>query len=288
MDFLRNVGKYYSMTPLIQRDYIAKRLGEGGSGISYAEFSYTLLQGMDFLYLYDKYNVTMQLGGSDQWGNCLSGVELIRKARGTVVHTMTLPLIINKATGKKFGKSEEGAVWLDESKTSVFKFFQFWINVDDAVVEEYLKVYTELNKQNIEEIMDKHSLNRSERIAQKALASEVTKIVHGKDRSGSVRKLSEVLFDGKSYQDLNEKDFEELKEELGVVKLTDKSDVISLLVESNLATSKGDARRLIASGAIYLNGNKVESDYLVSDKDFNNGYFILRRGKNDTILVQKT
>jgi len=288
LDFLRNVGKYYSMTPLIQRDYIAKRLGEGGSGISYAEFSYTLLQGMDFLYLYDKYNVTMQLGGSDQWGNCLSGVELIRKARGTVVHTMTLPLIINKATGKKFGKSEEGAVWLDESKTSVFKFFQFWINVDDAVVEEYLKVYTELNKQNIEEIMDKHSLNRSERIAQKALASEVTKIVHGKDRSGSVRKLSEVLFDGKSYQDLNEKDFEELKEELGVVKLTDKSDVISLLVESNLATSKGDARRLIASGAIYLNGNKVESDYLVSDKDFNNGYFILRRGKNDTILVQKT
>jgi len=153
LDFLRDIGKHFSMTNLVQRDYIAKRIGESGSGISFSEFSYTLLQGMDYLHLYDKYQVTLQLGGSDQWGNCLSGVDLIRRARSAEVHALTLPLVINKATGKKFGKSEEGAVWLDDSKTSVFKFYQFWINVDDEGVESYLEVFTELGKTEIEEIM---------------------------------------------------------------------------------------------------------------------------------------
>ncbi|MEK7153917.1 MAG: tyrosine--tRNA ligase, partial [Patescibacteria group bacterium] len=128
IDFLRNIGKHFSMTPLVQRDYIAKRIGEDGAGISYSEFSYTLLQGMDYLHLYDEFGVTLQLGGSDQWGNCLSGVELVRKARGAEAHVITLPLIMNKATGKKFGKSEEGAVWLDPERTSPTQFYQFWIN----------------------------------------------------------------------------------------------------------------------------------------------------------------
>lgn len=166
LEFLRDIGKHFSMTPLVQRDYIAQRIGEGGAGISYTEFSYTLLQGMDYLHLFDNYDVTMQLGGSDQWGNCLSGVDLVRKARGAEVHTMTLPLIINKATGKKFGKSEEGAVWLNENKTSVYKFYQFWINVDDEGVEDYLKVYTTLDKETVDDIMSAHNEARNNRLAQ--------------------------------------------------------------------------------------------------------------------------
>jgi len=179
--FLRDIGKHFSMTPLIQRDYIATRLGETGTGISYAEFSYTILQGYDYLHLYDTEKVTLQLGGSDQWGNCLSGVELIRRARGAEVDVITQNLVINKATGKKFGKSEEGAVWLDANKTSVFQFYQFWLNVDDGSVEGYLKIYTELDKAAIDQIMKEFMTNRAERRAQKVLAYEVTKLVHGTD-----------------------------------------------------------------------------------------------------------
>src|SRR5256885_1019829 len=153
IDFLRDIGKHFSMTPLVQRDYIAKRLGEGGSGISYTEFSYTLLQGMDYLHLFDKYGVTLQLGGSDQWGNCLSGVELVRKVRGAEAHVITLPLIINKSTGKKFGKSEAGAIWLDAEKTAPYQFYQFWLNADDESAERYLKIFTELDKPKIEQVM---------------------------------------------------------------------------------------------------------------------------------------
>ena len=166
IEFLRDIGKYFSMTPLVQRDYIAKRIGDGGAGISYAEFSYTILQGMDFLHLFDKYGCTLQLGGSDQWGNCLSGVELIRRARGQEAHVITLPLVINKATGKKFGKSEAGAVWLDPERTTPTQFYQFWINSDDEGVEGYLKIFTELDKQTVEDVMNRHKADPKERIAQ--------------------------------------------------------------------------------------------------------------------------
>lgn len=286
LDFLRDIGKHFSMTPLVQRDYIAQRIGEGGSGISYTEFSYTLLQGMDYLYLYDKYNVTLQLGGSDQWGNCLSGVELVRKARGAEVHTITLPLVINKTTGKKFGKSEDGAVWLDEKKTSAFKFYQFWINVDDLGVEEYLKIYTELDKPTIDEIMTAHNEARSNRLAQKHLAYEVTKIVHGESRAQSVQALSEVLFGGESYQKLKKADFEELKSELTVISLSPGADLVEALVAAGLASSKGEARRFLDSNAIYINGEQLPLEKRELDaQDFIAGYCVLRRGKNMTALV---
>lgn len=287
LDFLRDIGKHFSMTPLVQRDYIAQRIGEGGAGISYTEFSYTLLQGMDFLHLYDNYGVTLQLGGSDQWGNCLSGVELIRKARGAEAHVITLPLIINKATGKKFGKSEDGAVWLDEAKTSVYKFYQFWINVDDEGVEEYLKVYTELDKPSVDDIMDAHNESRSERLAQKHLAYEVTKIVHGEQRAESVRRISEVLFGGQAYGDLTAEDFNELKSELPVHRAAFGTELAETLVATGLASSKGEARRFLEGNAIYINGSQLPLEKTTLGREDNiNGFAVIRRGKNQNAVIE--
>lgn len=286
LEFLRDIGKHFSMTPLVQRDYIANRLGEGGAGMSYTEFSYTLLQGMDYLHLFDNYKVTMQLGGSDQWGNCLSGVDLIRRARNAEVNTITMPLIINKSTGKKFGKSEDGAVWLDDSKTSVFKFYQFWINVDDEGVADYLKIYTELDKDTVDKLMAEHAENMAVRIAQKRLAYEVTKIVHGEDRAKSVQKLSEVLFGGEDYSKLNKADFTELQTELETVKVGSDAELAQVLVDAKLASSKGDARRFMQSGAIYINGKQLSTDIQeLKIDDFIDGYIVIRRGKNATALV---
>ncbi len=286
LDFLRDIGKHFSMTPLVQRDYIAKRIGEAGSGISYTEFSYTLLQGMDYLHLFDNYGVTLQLGGSDQWGNCLSGVELIRKARGAETHVITLPLIINKTTGKKFGKSEEGAVWLNENKTSVFKFYQFWINLGDDGVEQYLKVYTELGKTEIDEIMKTHSKDKGSRTAQKRLAHAVTTIVHGKEKANSVQRVSEVLFGDGDYSKLDKKDFEELAGELKVVSAKPGDELVELIAQSGLSSSKGEARQFLSSGAIYINGVPVSKEKTtLESKDFIANHIILRRGKNTTVLV---
>src|SRR5664279_4475914 len=156
LDFLRDAGKHYGMSTLVQREYIATRIGEGGSGMSFAEFTYTLLQGYDFWHLYKEMGVNLQIGGSDQWGNILSGVELVRKKESATVHGMTAPLVINKATGKKFGKSEAGAVWLDPAKTSVYQFYQFWLNVDDEAAIDYMKLFTLLDKAAIDETASMH------------------------------------------------------------------------------------------------------------------------------------
>ncbi|MCA9337646.1 tyrosine--tRNA ligase, partial [Candidatus Saccharibacteria bacterium] len=204
LEFLRDVGKHFSMTPLVQRDYIARRIGEGGAGISYTEFSYTLLQGYDYLHLHDTYKVNMQLAGSDQWGNSISGVDLVRRVTGDEVHILTCPLIINEATGKKFGKSEEGAVWLDPARTSVYKFYQFWLNADDEGVETYLKIFTELDKPAIDKVMSEFKSDKSARHAQKVLAYEVTKLVHGKDNAETAKKVSAVLFGGEDFLQLSE------------------------------------------------------------------------------------
>jgi tyrosyl-tRNA synthetase len=287
LDFLRDIGKHFSMTNLVQRDYIAQRIGEGGAGISYTEFSYTLLQGMDYLHLFDTHNVTLQLGGSDQWGNCLSGVDLVRRARGAETHVMTLPLIINKATGRKFGKSEEGAVWLEESKTSVYKFYQFWINSDDEGVESYLKVYTTLDKDTIDDLMEAHNEARSNRLAQKKLASEVTTIVHGRERAESIARLSDVLFGDDDYKNLLEADFIELKAELPTVAIQEGADLVDALVSVNLASSKGEARRFLNSNAIYINGEQLSLEKVSFDvSDFTNGYCVIRRGKNANALIE--
>jgi len=289
LEFLRDIGKHFSMTNLVQRDYIAQRIGEGGAGISYTEFSYTLLQGMDYLHLYDTRGVTLQLGGSDQWGNCLSGVDLIRRARGVETHVITLPLIINKATGRKFGKSEEGAVWLNEAKTSVYKFYQFWINSDDEGVESYLKVYTTLTKDTVDDIMDAHNEARSNRLAQKRLAYEVTAIVHGSERAESIARVSEVLFGGGEYKELQKSDFEELKTELPTMTCKFGDELADVLVAVNLASSKGEARRFLNSNAIYINGSQLPLEKTTLDEtDSISGWCVMRRGKNANSLIEIT
>ncbi len=282
IEYLRDIGKHYSMTPLVQRDYIASRIGEDGGGISYAEFSYTILQGLDYLHLFDKYGVTLQLGGSDQWGNCLSGVDLIRRARGEEVHVMTLPLIINKATGKKFGKSEDGAIWLNPDKTSVFKFYQFWLNVDDEGVEGYLKVYTALSKEQIDYVMTEFGRDKQGRAAQKLLADEVTKIVHGEKAAQTAKKISEVLFGDKNFLDLSNDEKKDLSAELTNVKAKD--SLAHTIVSAGLASSNSEANRLIASGAISVNGKKCHEGSKHSE--FEKGLNLLRRGKNNFAVVE--
>ncbi len=254
IEFLRTIGKNFGIGDLIKKDFIASRLGEGASGISYAEFSYTLLQGMDFLHLYDNHSVTLQIGGSDQWGNCISGVELIRRMRGAETHVLTHPLVINKTTGKKFGKSEDGAVWLDANKTSPYKFYQFWLNVDDEGAGDYIKIYTEIQKDEFDQLMDEFNQNRAERAAQKYLAYEVTKLVHGQDVADSVKRISEVLFSGRDVSDLTNQDFTALSLELPT---SQNEDILEFLIETKIASSKGEARRLIEQNAVSVNGEKI-------------------------------
>ena len=282
LDFLRDIGKHFSITPLVQRDYIAKRIGKSGSGISYAEFSYTILQGLDYLYLHDKFGCNLQLGGSDQWGNCLSGVELIRKVRGAEVHAIMLPLIINKSTGRKFGKSEEDAIWLDEKKTTPYKFYQFWLNLDDEGIEGVLKIFTELNKSEIDLVMAEFNTDKSGRLAQKTLADHVTKLVHGKKRADEVRAATEVLFGKGDFQELDKKEKHILSSELNVIRATD--DLPQVIVDAGLASSKSEARNFLNAGAIYINGQKAGPKNLHL---FVKGDNLLRRGKNSFAIVKK-
>ncbi|HSW79930.1 MAG TPA: tyrosine--tRNA ligase [Candidatus Saccharimonadales bacterium] len=279
--FLRDIGKHFSMTPLIQRDYMATRLGDGGTGISFTEFTYTLLQGMDFLHLFDNYGVTLQVGSSDQWGNCLSGVELIRRSRGAEAHVLTHPLVINKATGKKFGRSEAGAVWLDQAKTSPNDFYQFWINADDAGVEEYLKVYTELDKPTIDGIMQEHRQNPKARTAQTKLAEEITKLVHGEQAVTNAQKAATELTGG------------DISGDSSLVKKYGRDaafgDLAALLESSGLASSKSEARRLLESGGIYVNDAKATKNNL-EQTDFTDGRAKLRRGKTlkNSVIIELT
>lgn len=287
IEFLRDIGKHYSMTPLVQRDYIAKRMGEGGSGISYTEFSYTLLQGMDYLHLHDTYGVTLQLGGSDQWGNCLSGVDLIRRTRGAAVHAITLPLVINKATGKKFGKSEAGAVWLDPVMTSPTQFYQFWINSDDEGVEGYLKIFTELNKSEVDEIMAQHRQNPKQRFAQTRLAQEVTRLVHGQQDMEVAEVVTACLTGQITLQGANEATLAAMRREILTGHAKPGDNVIDVMANVGLASSKTEARRLLQDNAVSLNGQKTAKEQL-AESDFLSGRLLLRKGKayKDSALIE--
>ncbi len=282
LPFLRDIGKHFGMASLVQRDYIAQRINDPATGISYAEFSYTLLQGYDYLHLFDKFGCCLQLGGSDQWGNCLSGVEIVRRTRGKDVHAITMPLIINNATGRKFGKSEDGAIWLDESGTRALNFYQFWLNVDDAGVESYLKIFTEFDKAQIEVLMAEFEANRAGRIAQRALAYEVTKLVHSKKRADEVKKVTEILFGEGDFLELAKDQMVLLKRELTVVSASE--DLPEIIVNALLATSKIEARKFLDSGAIFINGQKAGPQNLDL---FVKGNNLLRRGKNNFAIVEK-
>ncbi|MDO4712539.1 MAG: tyrosine--tRNA ligase [Candidatus Saccharibacteria bacterium] len=277
IDFLYQVGKHMSMTQLLDREFVQARIGEGGSGISYAEFSYSLIQGYDFLHLFREHGVTLQLCGADQWGNSVTGVSLIRKLAGGEAHVYSTPLVINKATGRKFGKSEGGVIWLDENKTSVYKFYQFWLNVDDEGVIDYMKIYTTLDRPTIEAIAENHAVNPGARSAQKVLAREVTDIVHGVGRRESVERVTEVLFGGGEFSDLTDDDLEVLAREIPCVPVG--VGVIEALVVSEVVTSNGEARRLIQSGAVSVNGVKFAEDQVVQQPA------LIKKGKNTFVLV---
>jgi tyrosyl-tRNA synthetase len=256
LDFLRDIGKHFSMTQLLQRDFIQSRIGKGGKGISYAEFSYSLIQGYDYLHLHREKGVTLQVCGADQWGNSLSGVELIRKLDGHEAHVYSCPLIINRATGKKFGKSEGGAVWLDPNRTSVFDFYQFWLNADDGGVEDYLKVYTTLEKPELDKIIAEFKTNPAQRLAQKTLAYEVTKLVHGQDEADKAVEATKQLFNG------------EATDLVPTIKLaTGEHDICDVLVKAGLVVSKSEAKRLLDQGGIKLNQTKVTEQTVHFKKD---------------------
>lgn len=246
LDFLRTVGKHLSMTQLLDREFVQSRIGKGGAGISYAEFSYSLIQGYDFLHLFREKGATLQVAGADQWGNSLSGVELIRKLEGKESHVWTGPLVVNKSTGIKFGKSEAGAVWVDAEQTSVFDYYQFWLNSDDAGVIDYMKIYTFLTKEEVEDYERQLKENPAARAAQKALAYEATKIVHGQEKADAAVEATKQLFAGGGSELTPTVDVEP-----GTYAVTE------LVVKAGLAASNSEARRLFEQGGIKLNQQKV-------------------------------
>ena len=280
LDFLRDVGKHASMTQMLDRDFVQNRIGQGGEGISYAEFSYSLIQGYDFLHLFRTKGATLQVAGADQWGNSISGVQLIRRIEGAESHVFTAPLIVNKQTGVKFGKSEGGAIWLDPVKTSPYKFYQFWLNVDDDTAESLIKIYTLLSKDEVDQIVFDHKQNPPARALQRALASGVTEIVHGTDKLTQVQQITALLMGQTSSGDLAEDDFKVLENEIPTIRMSNGSIQLSeVLEQSGLATGKGNARRLMEGGAISINNSKVTQDVALSART------LVKKGKNGFVLV---
>ena len=279
LPFLRDIGKAFTMNDLTSREFYKSRTGAGASGgLSYAEFSYTILQGYDYYHLHKNKGVNLQIGGSDQWGNLLSGVELIRKKTGDTVHALSSPLVINKSTGRKFGKSEGGAVWLDPQQTSVYQFYQFWLNADDESAIDYLKLFTLLDKEAIDEIAVRHAKNPGARMAQRTLAQQVTDLVHGVDRRESVERVVAVLFGGADFSDLSAEDLDALAGEIPAVAAG--STVTDILCEAGLTKGKGEGRRLITGNAVSVNGAKIADDQMIDSPS------LIKKGKNSFILVR--
>ncbi|MBQ7040729.1 tyrosine--tRNA ligase [Candidatus Saccharibacteria bacterium] len=279
LDFLRTIGKAFSMTQLLDRKFIQNRIGEGGSGISYAEFSYTLIQGYDFYHLYKECGVALQLCGADQFGNCSSGIHLIKSLEKAEADVWSTPLVIDPASGRKFGKSEGNAVWLASegpNSTTVFDFYQFWLNQPDDSVEYLMKFYTLYSKEEIEDILSEHKKAPEHRLAQKALAKSVTEIVHGVEKAAAAESASEKLFD-KSYIIVPE----DADNFAGIFPEYKKGPALDILADSGLATSKSDARKLIKAGAISMNGEKLTDENVEITMQG-----ILKKGKNKFIIIK--
>ena len=282
--FLREVGKSFSMTQLLDRQFVQNRIGEGGSGISYAEFSYTLIQGYDFLHLYREHGVALQLCGADQYGNCTSGIHLIKRLENATADVWSTPLVIDPVSGKKFGKSEGNAVWLASSDngsgnfTPVFDFYQFWLNQPDESVEYLLKIYTLLEKPELEKILADHKLAPEKRLAQRALAFGATSVVHGEATARSVEKLTTVLFDKSA--DLSRLSSSDLAEFANILPSAKKgTTVLDALLASGLATSKTDARTALKNHSISFDGEKI------SDETASLTSGVLKRGKNKLAII---
>lgn len=285
IDFLRDTGKNFTINELIKKEAIASRLGSE-KGISYTEFAYPLLQAYDYLVLYRDFGCDLQVGGSDQWGNMISGADLIRRKEGVTTHVLTVPLIVDKTTGKKFGKSEGNAVWLNAEKTTPYQFYQFWLNTADENVFDYLKLYTLLPISEIEEINQRFQLNPGAREAQRTLAFTVTEIVHGTHTANLVREASEILFGGGGILEVEDELRALVLENAPTQTISQETPLTDLLVVADLASSKREARTFIMSGAIKVNGVAVTDEaYIITKQDFKNNLLPLSRGKKRFMIV---
>lgn len=294
LDFIRDTGKHISINYMLAKDSVKKRL-EVESGMSFTEFTYQLMQGYDYYWLYKNKNCKLQFGGSDQWGNIVTGTELIRRKCGGEAFAFTCPLL-TKADGNKFGKSEKGNIWLDGTKTSPYSFYQFWLNTADADAERFLKIFTFLSKEAIRELVEQHSGNEHQRILQKKLAEELTGLVHSKKDYEFAVKASSILFSNDTAQTLKELNEEQLLQvmegvpaiEMEKSEFEENRDLASLLAYSKIFSSKSEARKMISGGGVFINKEKVTSAQEgINDHDFlNDKYLLIQKGKKNYYLIK--
>jgi tyrosyl-tRNA synthetase len=286
IDFLRDVGKHFTVNVMLQKESVKARME---SGLSFTEFSYMLLQAYDFLHLYRERQCTLQVAGSDQWGNITAGVELIRRVENAEVHALVSPLV-TRASGQKFGKTESGAVYLDPEMTSPYKFYQFWINVDDRDVEKYLKLFTHFPKTEIDGLLSQQTQQAAKRPAQRALAAAVTSLVHGADTLSGVQAASAILF-GEEQAEVHPQVFDILAGEIPTVTVNGEAEmsIVDLVTQSGLAKSKSEARRSVEQGGIYVNQQRVDDvGRKVSAQDWIGGKnLLLRKGKKEYALLRR-
>lgn len=292
LDFIRDVGKHITVNYMMAKDSVKKRI-EGDTGISFTEFTYQLIQGYDFYWLYANHNCKLQMGGSDQWGNITTGTELVRRKAGGEAFAFTCPLL-TKADGGKFGKSEKGNVWLDADKTSPYLFYQFWLNAADEDAKKWIRIFTFIPKVEIESLIVEHDKEASQRLLQKRLAKEITVFVHGADEHYKAMETTEKLFANQSApaESLSEEDLEQME---GVIKFNfaaDKIqqgiDTVSFLAESGIFPSKGEARKMVQSGGLMINRKKVEDFQMIIDNSFllHQKYLLIQKGKRNYFLVK--
>ena len=278
IDFLRDYGKYFNVGYMLAKDKVKSRME---TGITYAEFSYMILQALDFLHLYETKNCVLQVAGSDQWGNITSGIELIRRKIDKTAYGMVMPLVTD-SNGVKFGKTEGNALWLDKNKTSSYELYQYLINLEDSMIIKYLKQLTFLNREEIEEIEAKHKEHPELREAQKILAREIITDIHGKEEYEKAIKISQVLFSGK-FKDLNDEELEEALKGKKIEEMELNKNVLDILIDIKAASSKREAREFIQNNSIEINGEKVNNiDQIIDETFLTNGkYLIIKRGKKN-------
>lgn len=278
IDFLRDYGKYFNVNYMLAKDKVKSRME---SGITYAEFSYMILQALDFMHLYETRNCVLQVAGSDQWGNITSGIELVRKKLGEEVYGMVMPLVTD-SNGVKFGKTEGNALWLDKNKTSSYELYQYLINLEDSMIIEYLKKLTFLSREEIEEIEIRHNENPHLREAHKRLAKEIITDLHGIEEYNKAVRMSEALFSGE-FNDLTKEEIEEIFNGYSKIEVCRDCNIVDLIINMGIASSKREAREYITGNAISINGVKVNDlNYVINDKDFLDGtYIIIKRGKKN-------
>ncbi len=285
ISFLRDTGKYFTINSLVKKDAISARM-KSDEGISFTEFSYPLLQAYDFWHLFKKKKCDVQIGGSDQWGNIVAGVELIRRKENKTAYALTLPIITDKATGKKFGKSEGNAVWLDSEMTSPYAFYQFWLNASDESVEDYLKLFTVASEMEIAAVMEMHRRDAKVRHAQNLLAREVTKLVHGEEASAMAETVSSALFNDAGLAALEDAALDMLKTAAPTFGVAIDALLVDTLMGSKLASSKREAKLFLKDKAVSLNGVVVSDEtQKLEAKDFHNGVALLKRGKKNVCVL---